>query len=128
MKHWSQRFVGEPYVSRENDCAVLAERVQREIFKRDIRLPTERAVRGMGFAEQIDSLKADYACRVTTPIEGDAVIMYCRGRPSHIGIYCEIAGEAWVLHAVRNAGQVMLTRVRELEAYGLAVEGYYRWI
>lgn len=127
MQHWSHQFVGQPYVPRENDCAALAAKVQREIFGRDIRLPTERALHGRGFAEQIDRLKADYACLVVAPQEGDAVLMICKGRPSHIGIYCVIAGEPWVLHAVRNAGQVVLTRLRELGANGLAIEAYYRW-
>jgi len=123
--HWSEPYVGLPY--READCAALAERVQRQVFNRALSLPAERAAGLRGMTEQIDSLKADYAEPVAQPCDGDAVLMVARGRLQHIGVYCDIGGVPYVLHAVRNAGQTCLHRLADLGRFGLAIEGFYRW-
>lgn len=125
MAHWSERYVGIPYA--EADCAELAARVQREVFAREIHIPTERGCGLRGLTRQIERLKDDYAARTDSPTEGDGVLMVSRGRLEHIGIYCDIAGTAYVLHAMRSAGQVVLHRIRDLAHQGLAVEGYYAW-
>jgi len=127
MAHWSDRYVGQPYVPGENDCAELAARVQREVFGREIALPSERAFGLRGLTAQIDAARDDYGTRTDSPADGDAVLMRCRGKLSHIGVYCDLDGVGWVLHAVRNAGQVVRHRLRELPLQGLAVEGFYRW-
>lgn len=127
MTHWSDVYIGQPYRPGENDCAELAARVQREVFKRDIGLPTERACGLRGLTAQIADLQGDYATPVDQAVEGDAVLMRSRGRLAHIGVFCLINGEAWVLHAMKNAGQVCRHRVRELANMGLVVEGFYRW-
>jgi len=123
--HWSEPYVGLPY--HEADCAALAERVQRQVFRRDLSLPGDRACGLRGLSAQIASLKADYAVPVATPRDGDAVLMVARGRLQHIGVYCDIGGVPYVLHAVRNAGQTCLHRIADLGRFGLAIEGYYRW-
>lgn len=124
--HWSDRYIGLPY--SEQDCAELAARVQREIFGRAIRLPSVRATSLRGLTRQIEALKDDYAQRTDRPVDGDAVLMVSRGRLEHIGVYCDIAGQAWVLHAMQNAGQVVRHPLRALAQQGLAIEGYYRWL
>lgn len=124
--HWSARYVGTSYAA--GDCAELAARVQREVFGREVRLPTERGHGLRDRTRQIEDLKADYAARTETPAEGDGVLMVSRGRIEHIGVYCEIDGMPYVLHAMRNAGQVVLHRLRDLAHQGLVVEGYYRWL
>ena len=124
-EHWAQTYVGLPY--SEYDCAQLAARVQRDIFGRDIRLPTSRGPGLRGISRQIDDLQADYAAPVIEPVEGDAVLMIGRGRINHIGVYCLIDGRPWVLHALRNVGHACLHRLRDLEGIGLHLEGFYRW-
>lgn len=123
--HWSQPYVGLPY--READCAALAGRVQREVFGRELALPEARAPGLRTLSWQIEELKADYAEPAPTPRDGDAVLMLARARLQHIGVYCDIDGVPYVLHAVRNAGQTCLHRLCDLGRYGLTVEGYYRW-
>lgn len=125
-EHWSARYVGMPY--QVADCAMLAAHVQREVFGREIRLPTDRAPGLRGMTDQIERLKTDFAACVDAPVEGDAVLMISRGKIEHIGIFCVIDREPWVLHSVRNAGQAVLHRLRELSNQGLTIEGYYRWI
>lgn len=125
--HWSDRYVGQPYVPDEKDCGYYAELVQREVFGHELRLPSERAYGLRGKSKQIESLKLDYGVPTHTPQDGDGVLMIGRGKLSHVGVYCLIEGVAWVLHAARNAGQVVRHRLRELPLQGLNVEGFYRW-
>jgi hypothetical protein len=125
--HWSARYVGETYVVGTNDCAAFAVRVQQQMFGRDIHLPTARGLGARDWSKQIDALAEDYGIRTDTPVDGDAVLMRCRGHLSHIGIYCLIGNVPHVLHAMKNAGQVCLHRLRDLDKQGLWLEGCYRW-
>jgi len=75
----------------------------------------------------MSDLVETYGKKTDIPEEGDAVLMMCRGRPSHIGIYCVVNNEPCVLHAMENAGMVVLHRIRELNRVFLTVEGYYAW-
>lgn len=125
--HWSDRFVGLPYIENTADCASLAVLVQKEVFGKEIILPNrECGLRGM--SSQIANLQADYAEKTDSPVDGDAVLMYCRGRLFHVGVYTQINGVDWVLHSLKNAGMVCRHRIRDLEKYNLAFEGFYRWI
>jgi len=127
MNHWTEHYIGAPYVEGKNDCASFTARVQREWFGREIPLPVDREANYLGWSRQIESHREDYAAPTETPEEGDAVLMIGRGRLNHLGTYCLIGGEQYVLHAMKSAGQVVLHRVRDLPMYGLTVEGFYRW-
>ena len=127
MTHWTDPYIGLPYVEGEGDCAALAVRVQREVFGREIVLPTTHACGVRAQTVQIAALRDDYAERLPAPVEGCGVLMQCRGRFSHIGLFAAIGGEGWVLHAMQNARMVVLHRVRDLPRHGLALEGYYAW-
>jgi hypothetical protein len=122
--HWSQRYVGMAYA--QADCAALFERVQREVFGRDVRLPSERASGIRGLSRQIDAHRFEYAVPTAAPNDGDGVLMIGRGQLNHIGVYCLIDDHAYVLHAMRSAGYTVRHAVRELIHAGLRIEGYYR--
>lgn len=136
IEHWSDRYVRRRYVPGEFDCGELARLVQREVFGREIRLPSERDYELAGgtlerfraMAAQIERGKDDVARRVDAPQEGDGVLLVSRGYRQHIGVHCCIHGERWVLHASDGSGQVQLQRERDLALRGLSIEGYYRWI
>jgi len=128
MQHWTEQYVGKPYVEGQNDCASFAARVQAEVFHRAITLPGERAPGMRGQSGQILAHKNDHGIPVEIPMEGDAVLMIGRGRLNHIGVYTVIHGVPYVLHAMKSARQVCLHRIRDLQQQGLAVEGYYQWI
>ena len=87
----------------------------------------ERRSSRLGRIGQMSDLVDAYGQKTENPQEGDAVLMLCRGRPSHIGVYCIVDGEPSVLHAMENAGMVVLHRIRELNRVFLTVEGYYAW-
>jgi hypothetical protein len=125
--HWSDRYLGLPYDEQAFDCAALAERVRREVFGQDLHLPSERRPGPFGRSAQISQNIADCAVQTFTPADGDGVLLVCNGRLQHIGMYCVIAGEPWVVH--NQAGQgVTRRRVRELAKWGYRIEGYYQWI
>lgn len=134
--HWSSAYIGRPYIEGEFDCGELARLVQREVFGREILIPTERGYVGQAspigrfraMERQIEAAAPACAEPTTLPKEGDAVLLKSRGYLQHVGIYCFVDGEPWVLHATDASMMVVRTRIRELEIRGLKVEGYYRWI
>ena len=135
MSHWSDAYVGRTYVEDEFDCADLARSVQAEVFDHELHLPAERWYAGLSgpqklqaMHDQLQACQRDVATPTDAPREGDAVLLVSRGRIDHIGIYCLIGGEPWVLHATSGANQVVRTRLRQLDLYGYKVEGFYRWL
>lgn len=125
QKHWSQNYIGLPYT--QADCAALCVIVQKQVFNRDIGLPTARDSGLKKLSQQITSQQASYATKIDVPEEGDAVLMVGRGRLNHIGTVCFIKGQLWVLHAMKKANQTVLHTIPALENMGLQVEGYYQW-
>lgn len=127
--HWSSRYIGRPYVLGDADCARLLSDVRQEVFMLPVPsiVDVERAASALGRAGQVDDLVHEYGEHTDTPKDGDAVLMICAGRPSHIGVYCNVNSDPCVLHAMQNAGMVVLHKIRDLEKYFLKVEGYYAW-
>lgn len=129
MAHWSEKYIGQPYEVNYADCARLIAQVRKEVYNKPV--PTdieiERSASRLGRLGQMVDLVALCGVKTDEPKEGDAVLMLCRGRPSHIGVYCVIDGEPSVLHAMENAKMVVLHKIRELHRVFLSVEGYYAW-
>ena len=123
--HWAENYIGQPYA--EANCAELAAQVQREVFNRDVKLPGALAIGLRAQSKQIDDLQCVVASPVDKPVEGDAVLMKARGCLGHVGVFCRINNQDWVLHAMKNAGHAVLHRMTDLQNIGLSVEGYYRW-
>jgi hypothetical protein len=135
MAHWTHAYVGLKYVPGEFDCGALAERVQREVFGRAVRLPSERpylaaetpADKFEARAAQIQAEIDNFVTPAETPSEGDAALIWARGYLQHIGVCCFIQGELWILHAASSKMHTVLQRASVLEARGLRIEGYYKW-
>lgn len=129
MSHWSEQFIGLPYEQNTADCARLVAKVRKDVFKLPVPedIEIERKSSRLGRAGQMTDLIGEYGQKTDNPQEGDAVLMMCRGRPSHVGSYCIVNNEPCVLHAMENAGMVVLHRIRELNRVFLTVEGYYTW-
>lgn len=125
--HWSEAYLGRPYVEDVFDCAVLAETVRREVFGHDLQLPSERRPGPYGRAIQLRQHLPDFVAPTTGPRDGDAVLIVAKGREQHIGLYCLIGAEPWVLHNIERS-TVHRIRVRDMEKWGYKIEGYYRWI
>jgi len=129
MTHWAERYIGTPYQTHTADCARLVTRVRAEVFSGEVPSDVEaqRAASRLGRAAQMSDLVEMYTQKVDEPAEGDVVLMLCRGRPSHVGVYCHVNGEPSVLHAMENAKMVVLHRLRDLKKVFLSVEGFYKW-
>jgi hypothetical protein len=127
--HWSSRYIGQPYELGSADCARLLGQVRKEVFCLPVpnEIEVDRLESRLGRVGQMNDLVAAYGDLTDSPNEGDAVLMICAGRPSHIGVYCEVNNEKCVLHAMENAGMVVLHKIRELDKFFLKVEGYYKW-
>ena len=134
--HWSEKYVGKKYVDGQFDCAELVRLVQKEIFGREVKLPTFRNhLEATGpiskfrlMAEQVAMCKDDVAVKTKWPQEGDGVLLITRGYLQHIGVYSRINERAWILHASDGSGQVMFQRAKDLVLRGLIIEGYYKWL
>jgi len=129
MAHWSEKYIGKEYVRGSSDCAHTLALVRQEVFGQPVpnEIEIERKASNLGRIGQMIDLVAEYGEKTNDPVEGDAVLMMCRGRPSHIGAYCIVNGEPCVLHAMESAKMVVLHRIRELDRVFISVEGYYKW-
>jgi cell wall-associated NlpC family hydrolase len=129
MAHWADRYIGQEYIHGEADCGRLVCRVRAEVFGRPSPALAEedRAASAYGRTGQIIGVLDEFAAPVAVAEEGDIVLMVCRARPSHVGVYCLVDGEPAVLHAMQKPGQVVLTKLRDLQRIMLRVEGFYRW-
>lgn len=136
MSHWAERYVGRQYVEGKFDCADMARLVQKEVFGRDVAIPGSRDYAdkvGVGrlraMEEQIAREIGNVVTRTDSPREGDGVLLIARGYREHIGIYCLIGTEPYILHAATGYNQAVLSKVRDLEMFhGMKIEGYYRWM
>jgi hypothetical protein len=128
MSHWSDPYVGIAYIPEVADCAVLAVRVAKEVFGKDIALPVAHAATIRAQAKQIDDLKDDYAIRIDAPVDGCPVLLVGRGHSCHIGLMCWIAHEWYVLHANQSFKAVTRERLRDITRMDYKVEGYYQWL
>ncbi len=124
-------FIGRPHIVESYDCADLAVEVARELFARDVALPTARprpqGQRGQGVA--IRAMAGELAFEVTEPVPGDLVLMQSAGQelPGHIGTYFFVNHQAHVLHTSVTLGYASLHKLRALPAFNLRVVGFYRW-
>lgn len=124
--HWTDDFVGKPYIPDQYDCVHLVVDVQKQVYGKDIEIPVEREEHVFLLSKQIDQHLETFYEQVEVPQEGDMVLMKCKGRLNHTGVYVVINGVAYVLHNLRSIMSVALHKVRELEKYGVVVDSYYR--
>lgn len=121
-------YMGLEYHPDTFDCADLVVKVQAELFGREIVLPSRRPRGRIGQA-RLGELSKAYVEETAVPKDGDLVLMseFPRRRFSHVGLYFFIACEAYILHAQNEIEGSVMTRVRDLPASQLRIEGFYTW-
>lgn len=124
--HWSDEYVGREYIPEEFDCVHLVVEVQNKIYGKQIEVQVEREQNVFKLCRQIDQHLETFYEQVEQPEEGDMVLMKCRGRLNHTGVYVVIDGVPYVLHNLRSIMSVALHKLRDLEKYGVYVDSYYR--
>ena len=130
MTHWSEKYIGRPWINGEFDCADLVREVVLEIRGIQVDLPADREWRGLEPQALID-LGESVAAATATPIDGDCVLMKIVGNRrslgSHVGVFGAVEGSPWVLHANESFG-AMFCPVSHLPRLQFSLVGYYRWI
>jgi hypothetical protein len=124
MHHWSDAYLQIPY--SDCDCGSLVQRVQREVFGRELALPNEHACNQAGKSKQIATLIDDFGARTDSPADGDGVLVQC-GPLWHVCTYCEIGRQRWLLHTTLSgkfSARILLRRAADLN---MRVEAYYKW-
>lgn len=124
MTHWSDGYIGIPHA--QADCAELVERVLREQFGSEVRFPRKESVDLFHRAALITAHAADFAERITEPVDGCGVLMLARGRMAHMGLYCVI-DRGYVLHSDSAFGSSIRVPVERV-AQSHRIEGFYRWL
>jgi hypothetical protein len=128
MAHWTDRYIGKPYIPGVADCMNLAEQVANEVLGIYPNIPAAHETSLRGQAEQLDRLKSDFAVRVDAPIDAQPVLFVARGRFFHCGVAAIIGGETWVLHNDSAAGMVVCQRLRDMTRWAYKFEGAYKWL
>lgn len=129
----AQSYVGLPYVDGEFDCAHLYLKVQREVFGRELVLPTHHEMHRKGHMSQGAQIRAardELAVQIKEPTHGCAVLMVGPsevGELWHIGTVLDHNGHWWVLHNSRPMGGVALNNLRDFAWRGQRIEGFYEW-
>ncbi len=130
----AQSYVGVEYVPGVYDCAHLFLDVQRQVFGRDVTLPTQINAHSQGRAgqaRQIALARDALASRIQTPVHGCAVLITSPvdgGQLAwHIGTVFVYRGDAWVLHNSHAMGSASLSRLRDFAWRGQRIEGFYTW-
>lgn len=125
--HWSDKYVGLPYVPETGDCAALAAMVSAKEFGHVPAIPGSHASTLREQTAQILEHRDELAERIDGPVDGCPALFIGRGRLCHIGVMCWLAHEWWVLHADQSAGAVIRQRLRDMTRIHFRLEGYYRW-
>lgn len=110
MRHWCERYLGEPWIAGEHDCWQFFRRVQLEIFH--VEIPTSGSAfdpaSTLSCARALDASEVHRHgwSEVAQPQDGDAVLMARGAHPTHVGVW--VGGdEGAVLHCQRGSGVVM---------------------
>lgn len=128
MAHWSDGYVGLPYIADTFDCVHLVVRVQNEVFGKQITIPVQREEHVFKLSKQIEEHMETFYEEVPKEDaqDGDLVLMKCAGRLNHTGVYTVVGGVPYVLHNLRNLGSVAMHRLRDIEKYGIVFDSVYR--
>ena len=133
--HWSDKYLGRPYLRGEFDCADLVVEVARAEFGRAVALP--RHAEGVRARDrQIEQLTGELGRRLDRADgdviqDGDIVLMKAAGRRlslgHHIGVAAMLPLAACVLHCLAGVG-VARHPLDCLAARQLTLTGIYRWL
>ncbi len=120
---WIKEYVGKPWSEKE-DCYYWFGKIQAEQFGRSVPL-VGGFKRTLMAARLMRGAPVLLGCRETKhPMDGDAVFLSQRENAHHIGIYVEVDGFPWVLHALEGSG-VLFSSAISLLQNGWKIEAYW---
>ena len=133
--HWSDKYLGRPYLRGEFDCADLVVEVMRAEFGREVALP-RHAEGARARDRQIEELIGVLGRPLERggderPQDGDVALMKAAGRRlslgHHIGVVAVLPLGVCVLHCVAGIG-VVRHPWDSMAARNLELTGFYRWL
>ena len=95
MKHWVNKYIGQPWEARTHDCWGFFRNVQRDVFGRDVPAVDVTSYRAAAKAALMANHPHRLAWQEITRAElqdGDGVRMASTGNPGHVGIWVDIDG------------------------------------
>lgn len=127
-KHWSENYIGKPYVKELHDCAAFVANVYEEQFGIKRNLPEDHGSTPAEWSAAISKHLSEFLEPTEKPKDGDVILCRVRGVDFHLGLLCEIMGERWMLHAsnARNLNAVVLTRLDQFRYLGFTVDGFFK--
>lgn len=126
MAHWSDGYIGVPWTAE--NCAALVERVLREQFGRTVAFPRPARPNVFHYAELLEARRRDFARPITSPHDGCAVIVLARGRLAHVGLYCVLPDQPYLLHSDSSFGASVRIPMSRVCRPRFTIEGFYAWL
>lgn len=129
MAHWSADYIGKEYVIDVYDCLSLVVDVERNVFGHNIDDNEERAKRLIDKSTAIMANIEKYVHPIAAEeaVDGDVVLMTCKGRLNHTGVLAVVNNVRYVVHNLRNVKSVAIHKLRDLEKWNMEIEGFYRF-
>lgn len=126
MAHWSDGYIDIPHDSE--DCGQLVERALREQHGKNVRFPQRQRDDLFHRAALIKQHAAEFAYPIPAPVDGCGVLMLARGRMAHIGLYCEIDFQGYVLHSDSLFGTSTRMPISRMVPPFYRIQGFYGWL
>lgn len=122
---WVSDYVGRKWDETDNHCWAFCRYVWRRHFGWQVPEFDMNAL-DLRRTRQLFETSGEFGNwrQVSTPAEGDAVIMAQGRRPCHVGIW---VNPGRILHSVKGIGSVCIAATR-LRDQGYRATGYYRRI
>ncbi len=126
-----QEYVGREYRVGVYDCAHLAADVQRDVFGKEINLPSVHPGGAAGQRRAINTMREELASEISVPINGCAVLLAGQSEDGHevlhIGTVALRNGVPWVLHNSAHFGSAQFKSLPDLKRMGLSLKGWFQW-
>lgn len=127
--HWSDKYVGTPYIVGLYDCGDHTQNVLNNEFNRQIYFPARWDDSLDVLTEQLEDEKDYYANQISIEkaFDGDVLLMgSTSGNIHHIGILFRIGNVLYVSHNVKSIGSVVVNKVKDLKLYGFFPKEVWR--
>ncbi len=132
MTHWVAKYVGrqwDPIGDGDStfNCWTFVQHIQRHYYKRELPDVPANAIQNTAVARAIaDESSSVRWLQVSTPQEGDCVLLARSAVPVHVGVWVRAGVKSGVLHCARGLG-VTHQNLLDLRASGWGKLSFYRW-
>ena len=125
QRHWASDYIGQPWVANSNDCWAFCRKIWAEHYNLHVPIIDVDTAKLSTIAHAFkDHEERSLWKQVSTPKDGDAVLMaHCR-HPSHIGIWLDV-DSGGILHCIKDLG-VIFSSLASAKLAGWGRMEFYR--